>query len=829
MKNEKLPPGSVTKKHVAQLVFGLTLLSLLIFRKILPLDEVLFTTDDNIGALAFRKFSFPYSFWNSWMDIPLLGSSGIRTINWTNLLVWLLPLDFFVDWIHAIDLSLGSLFFALFLRMRGLSWASAILGCLTCFWLGTTFTLTYAGHIGKFGVVLFSGMYLWFIEKAIQPRSVSFSVLAGGALGAMFLEQQDVGLFFAMPLGLYAVYGMVRDYGWRPLYAGQAIFPIVLIAALIAFHSLWSGYNHQVKGITSVDSSDPEAKWNFVTQWSLPPEDLIDFIAPGYMGWRSHELTGPYWGRMGRSAGWEESGQGFRNFQLDTHYLGVIPILFALWACWGGWRYRKRLTHVRKDLVFWSAVALLTLLLSFGKYCFLYKIFYMLPVVSSIRAPVKFLQVFQLALGVLSAYGLEMVSGQIRERIGSFSKERFFFWSMAGCTLLLICTYFWTRSFSSEIITNLSSDGWVSEAGVIVKNRIQALAHAVIMAVGILAGLWFFFFSHLGTKASYRQKVAWVLVSVVILDLFLLSKHYVKSVNTRMFQENGVVRTLQSDPKSFQRVAMTTQAGFYNHWLTYLFPYHNIKTFNFAQMPRMPVDYKKFLTAMNSNALRMWQLCSVEYIMGPSQLWQQVQRNPGWKELFELAYVYNVYSDGKGGIEVVGATEKQPGQHCIVRQKKALPRFSLIGTWDVLSDEDVLKQLPANERNIHEKVSMAPEAADLLPPSPETSAEGHISIEEYRPGTVTLNISAKQPVILKMADRYTPRWKAFLDGRQVPVLRCDYIFSGVLIGPGIHELVLKHETSRFPLLIQSLGLLLCAIVVGGLVYKKIAKKGEVVP
>lgn len=192
-----------------------------------------------------------------------------------------------------------------------------------------------------------------------------------------------------------------------------------------------SGYESNVKGTVSMQTGSAQEKWEFVTQWSWPPEECIDFIAPGYMGWRSGEPEGPYWGRMGRSAGWEQTRQGFMNFKLENMYLGIIPVLLALFAvlmtimgkesqftvdapspasgvrCPASTSPWPFAAERRAEVIFWSCVAAITLLLAFGKFFPLYALFYKLPFVNSIRNPNKFLQIFQLALGILAAYGLD--------------------------------------------------------------------------------------------------------------------------------------------------------------------------------------------------------------------------------------------------------------------------------------------------------------------------------------------------------------------------------------------------------------------------------------
>ncbi len=60
------------------------------------------------------------------------------------------------------------------------------------------------------------------------------------------------------------------------------------------------------------------------------------------------------------------------------------------------------------EILFWGTVAVVTLLLAYGKYFPLYALFYKLPLVNNIRNPNKFLQVFQMALAILAAYGLDI-------------------------------------------------------------------------------------------------------------------------------------------------------------------------------------------------------------------------------------------------------------------------------------------------------------------------------------------------------------------------------------------------------------------------------------
>jgi len=421
-------------------ITGMALFALLLFYPLLNPDRCLFSTDDNLGIIPAMKNMMPQGFLSYWSEAPFVGSPGGRVpIMWTPIFLWLAPARFGFNWIHALDLILASVALALFLRAAGLHWPAIVLGVITAFWVGSNLTLTYAGHTGKFAVLMCAAASLYGIRKTFESdRPWLWSIVTGGFVGFMFLEQQDVALFFGLFLGAYALFRSMLQKGMR-LKKLLLFIPMGMVVLIMSGAALMLVYSQNVSAVTAQREDDPRQKWEFATQWSWPPEESIDFIAPGYMGWRSHEADGPYWGRMGRSPGWEKTNQGFMNFKLENQYLGAIPVMLALFAVFvalSGFRLYGDgnnfslgragqpvpplisvgqgcpiipLTDAKAEIIFWFCAAVLALLLSFGKYFPLYQLFYQLPVMGNIRNPNKFLQVFQLAAGILAAYGTHLI------------------------------------------------------------------------------------------------------------------------------------------------------------------------------------------------------------------------------------------------------------------------------------------------------------------------------------------------------------------------------------------------------------------------------------
>jgi hypothetical protein len=796
---------------------GAIILGVIVYREALMPGRLIITTDDNIGALAMRKRGLPFSFLGAWDDSALVGYPVMTYLNWTNLLLWILPLNFFNNWIHAIDLIAASFFFGRFLRLRGLSFPAIAMGCLAAVWVGSTFFLTYAGHIGKFGTVVFAGLTLWMIEKAVLTRRWPYALLAGGAMGGMFLEQPDVALFFAMPLGLYAIYATFREYGKDLKALAQAIGPLVAVAALIAIHPMYSSIALYSLDEPQADTETREEKWNYCTQWSWPPDETIEFLAPGYMGWRSGEPDGPYWGRMGQSAEWPATKQGFRNFKLETMYLGAAPIMMAVLAVFLLFRSREKLVSSR-DVVFWSVVLLVTYLLALGKFFPLYRAFWMLPGISSIRNPVKFLQVWQFAFAIIAAYGVEaLVRGSVGAATESGRKllTRFALGVLAFGVILAV----WASSSSSPSSLQRFQAEWGGAASAIVKNITSSLSHASLVTLVVGAIMLGVARIRALAQGHMVRSLAWALVVVAVFDQLTVSPRYVSTVDGKGFVgENDVIRTLKNDLKD-QRPYMLAQEGFYNLWLTYLFPYHGVPAFNVTQA-RLPEDYKQFLQTLGSQPLKMWQLVAVGYIMGPGQYLGQFQRDPAVQDKFEVSFAFNAFPEPGGGVLAVAGTQSRPGEHGIMRYKNMAPRYQLIAGWSHESQDQVLRTIASATYEPFRTALLSGGDAAALPASTGEGPVGSVEVQGYRAGQMVLRVSSDKPAVLRIAEKYQGAWRAHIDGKPLPVYRCDYLFLGIPVPAGMQTVTVEYAPPLTSFWSQLAGMLACLGAIGVLAVKR---------
>ena len=372
---------------------------------------------------------------------------------------------------------------------------------------------------------------------------------------------------------------------------------------------------------------------------------------------------------------------------------------------------------------------------------------------------------------------------------------------------------------SSSATGQLGAEGWGEHAEVIVRNRIGALWHGAFM-MACAAGFMYLLTANRSRWTAIQVRLArWGLVVIMAADALLLARHYVHSMPRTAVQENEVVRLLKAGLPD-KRVALVTQEGFYNNWLTYLFPYHGIKSVNITQMPRMPAEYQRFLQTVGQNPLRFWSLSAVGYVLAPAVVWSQMQNDPAMKEALTPVLEYNV-GLRDGDLVVVPATAYSPGQHVVLQFQKPAPYAALFAGWSAMDDDAALRRLadPATEPFV--TLAIASEHAEDLPVSDGQGLTGSAKVVSYRSGRMILKVSTDQPALLRVAEKYDPGWQARINGKPARMRRVDYLFMGVLVEPGEHEIELFYSAGAGSLYVLAFGVLVCAGAAASLLVRRV--------
>ncbi|VGO21032.1 glycosyltransferase family protein [Pontiella sulfatireligans] len=754
-------------------VLFFVVLAAITFRCTWGADMVFSASDLNIGRLASMKNGLPSGLLGGFSAGPVLGGSGVPSPRFFNLLLSFMPLEFFANTFYGLVLVLGSISLVWFLRLWNRSWLASIFGALVSFWVNSIM-LAPSGHAYKMEVLAFSVLGLCLIEKAVRAnsnrRAVGFSLLLAVVVGIMMIEQQDVALLAGLFVGPYAIFRLIQMHGKKSALRWVSVLvPVALVSLLLSGSTVISSYKRNIAGAAAVQESNAQGekneKWNYITQWSMVPGEWPDLIASGWSGWSSNNPQGPYWGKLGQSAEWEGTKKGFRNFKLTSVYFGIIPFLLGAFGFVCALGNRKN--EEGKAILFWSIAGVLGFLLAFGKYSLLYKLFFQLPMVGNIRAPIKLFDNFQICLAIVAAYGLDRLL--IDGKAGKGTKVLWI--ASAAVGGLALFAGLKVLAFPNARKAEFSQMGFERFSDLMIENMANAWFHAALLSV-VCAGLVFMLWKGIG-------QAKWILTTFVLVlaaDSLVLTSHYFKSTDISSLKKGNAVSDYLKEHQGVERTFFVDQSGIYNQWLASDGPYHRLRFFNIWQMPRMPVEYKEYLGKVGRNQVRLWQLSAVKHVAAPSQVLEQLKKNPELGKQFKPVLNYKV------------PTAQGMRPDVLLEFSGSIPRFALFKNWESIPLEEHCDRLVSLEHDPQTSIFLIPESGV----APQSGLGEFQPLAAKRAGrTATIEVQADQPSVLRFSQRYEPSWKVFVDGKEAELLRVDYLCMGVAVPSGTHTIEFK--------------------------------------
>jgi hypothetical protein len=135
----------------------------------------------------------------------------------------------------------------------------------------------------------------------------------------------------------------------------------------------------------------------------------------------------------------------------------------------------------------------------------------------------------------------------------------------------------------------------------------------------------------------------------------------------------------------------------------------------------------------------------------------------------------------------------------------SLPRASLFSTVaEVRDGEEALTALRSDAADVWSRVivetrHIGPETARLLTEMRQQTQETATaaSILHYDSQRVVIRAAAKHPSILMLTDSNYPGWNVYVDGRKADLLKANYLFRGVALSPGSHDVEFRYEPTSY--------------------------------
>lgn len=745
-------------------IFGLFALTLLYFSDVLTGELLLVERDLTSFFYPFRYLWIEtarqghFPFWNPYIKcgVPLFATIQAGVLYPFSLLYLFLPLDLAFNWTVILHFFLAAVFTYALMRELGATAQGALAAALAFLFSGYLISvhnvLNTLLSVSWYPLAMLGGCRL------VQYGKIRWAVAAAATLFCMFLGGgAEVVLFTFASLILLCLYPkllLLRITGNSPslkrrlglLGLTLMVFLGVSMVQILPFLELYP-QSHRYGGIDLGEA----------TRWSLAPRDLFYFLVPDLFGKRTS--PGRYW--------------EMQNY-LKTIYLGPVTFLLA-GICFV--RQGKRILPLLTALG-------LVLVLALGKYTPLYPFLYKhLPLFSNLRYPVKFLFLFVFYLCVLSGLGLDMLAKRF------FEKNKVTPWCtslQAGLIIALAGLLLLAVFFPARVLVQVQkwSGNTLDPAylPMVLHNFKRLLLIMIFTLILIFFGL--------------RQKLTRIgsplLLMLLGLDLFLGNRGYAMKLDAGTFHaETEIIRTLKADGDLFRFHVMPEKRDLS------VITSHNYRDFHLKRKDAL--DYDLMMEH------HLFDIDGYNVPLQPRyERFMSVIRNQPLASIRNLLDMMNVkYLLSESPVDISGYSLVWKGAETnkLYQNRNWMPRAFLVKNFKVLEgDQEFARAFIESDINYRETLLLESKPVGFLALNKKPAVpalRSAVKIVKYENNRMVFDVSTPEAAFLFMSEAYYPGWKAYVDGKDEEILRANYLFRAIPVGPGSHRIEVVFEPLSF--------------------------------
>lgn len=582
-----------------------------------------------------------------------------------------------------------------------------------------------------FSLLVIRGKHFSHIFKLIIV--ITFQLLAGHA---------QTAYYSIILMGMWGVYwswmeGKERD--WKSkvkqiAVKGGYILTACVVASLIAAVQLWptAEYLAQSQRATAVD-------YEFAMTYSFWPWRILTLFAPDIFG---NPRLGNYW--------------GYGNYWEDALYIGLLPLLLALGlvikSIGRGIRSKRQ---IEAKHAYWSysfpifllGIVVVSFVLAMGKNTPIFPWMYRhIPTFDLFQAPTRINIWVVFALSLLAGRG----AGQWRRPQGK--------------------GLYWTRLATAGAVAVAIGAGltWL---------LLDSIKPTFIRATA-LAGFWGLGAGALSLLAPQKQnaqkKFAWWKWGVVVwvaADLLVAGWGLNPGITLDFYREK------ETNAGKKERLYLPSQEEYEIKYQRFF----SFESFHPTQ------DWQELRASSLPNLNMLDDLASVNnfdpLVPGRYQKWMNALETMDPERR-------NAVYDLMG----VGSVGRQMGEGIIVYERLPVENepYRWLSCARVVADpEDALESVMFGEVDLRKWVLV--EGPSALGGEVCQISKRDIEWVEKSPNRWVFRVFQGHGGWLLRSAVWYPGWKAFIDGREVPLYRADYLFQTVYVPEGEHEVVFSYQ------------------------------------
>ncbi|MBK9097585.1 MAG: YfhO family protein [bacterium] len=713
----------------------------------------------------------------------------------------------YVRWTFYLLALAYTMFMFFYLQTRN-RLASLFVGLATSFSTGLIVFL-FIGHVTKLtSIWVFPVLFLLLFnfQKRIKWLEVFLLIFFMDVMFLGWHVQIIFYIFFAVMI--YFIYFFFRSLKLKDtllrMQLVKSVFVFVLAVAvglMIQSDNLTQVYEYtpfSTRGTESIIEREtgPTAQsesdfYQYATNWSFSPGEILTFIVPSYYGFGKSIYQGPlsqnqpvevntYFGQM--------------PFVDVAMYMGVIVFLLALFSMVVNWK--------NPMVRFFTILSVIALLISFGRtFPLVYDLmFNYFPFFDKFRVPSMILVLVQLSFPILAGLGLVKIISLKEnpdERVRKIIRNTFYV--LGG---IFILTLLLGSPIKDWFISRAAGD---PEKGA----RLQAIHD--YMGDMFLADIRFAFFfasATFGLAFAFLQKKLSADLMIIVLTILVVVDLFRINYRGETFTDNSSIEQLFNKPDYIQAIenlgdnsiyrvlnlkqdgsigSLNQNSNYLSYFLMYdIYGYSGIK-------PRAIQDYYDILGSPANPTF--WRMLNVKYIIFDKEI-----NSPD---------LQLVYSGNKSFVYL---------------NRNALPRAYFVNQVAKKSGIEVINMVK-NTQFDPAFIAFTDEEVNAIE-APDSTA--FVQIEKFEDEYIQLDVYASGNNFLFLGDTYMTGetdykllkvhtgWKALVDGKETKIYRANHGFRGIVVPEGNHKIEFTYLPESW-VLSKNLSLIFSSVIILGLV------------
>ncbi len=804
-------------------ITSLFVLTILFFEQMIFHNKILLLRDLYCDYIPWRTFaresirSGLMPLWNPYSSLgqPFIAFPQTAVFYPLNLMFYVLPIITALRWFIVLHIFLAGVFMYLLMKHWNVARIAAFVSAIIFMFNGMI--ISRLEFLTIVSTIIWIPLLFYLLDIAIKKCSLWCGVLTGIVLSVQLLAGHPQTFYYAyLSLVLYWIARItIQVFTTRDIKSITRPGFVLPLATTIAI----SLSMIQLLPTLELTRLSFRAE-NFNPQLqdaSLHPLHLFTFLIPYLFGMPGHANV--FWGIT------------LFEFWAGSFYVGIftlilIPLSTVFLFCK---KYELPNTdtplkdtsnNFRILTAFFSAIAILLIILASGMYTPVYNIFYnCFPFFNKFRWPSRIMELAVFALSIIAGIGMHYFFLSVKDTKNFQSKKTDSCLSLALKILIItdaffiiffLLGYFMPATMFPLVKDYISTVHFLEIPTSLETRYSQIMRGFMYMLIFLNAGIILFLLGII-RKIDYNV-LKFVIPLIIVIDLFFMFKslHYYSSADIYKTKPD-VIAYLESDKDLFRVGSTCNEDQFSLYGLkdehTFLsaksalageisLPYHIFKILGGGELKLN--YYKEFMDFLSNNV----QLRDIRY---------------------NIIKLLNV----KYSITGVGTDNMLQRKINIAKNSKYFSRIFIVEKATILNNKtEIFEKLfseefdPFSEIIIEDRNGLTKNLA-----FEKDEIKYEIKTISYTTNKIKLHSISDSNGFLVLSDTYYPGWKAYVDGRETVIYKTDYILRSIFLEKGKHNVEFVYAPITFKIgYITTLSTIGVLIVVGILKYCTYSRK-----